>query len=200
MDLPGISETSSSESIARLLSAHREAMQKVARKCLPYRDLDEFSTKLQKNSDHAASELSISSGSCVTFYPHKIYTIEEVTEDSRISVRKGERITSSAEELKERIERLKRISTTARNSKRPESRRGSIPRPPSAEIAARVNYEQEIAQKFEIMDRFLKDQMEQKQDSIDSEVLILRHYSRSNSTPVKNRAIWGLCCSCISGE
>lgn len=128
MDLPGISETSSSESIARLLSAHRAALQKASQKCLPYRDLDEFSAKLQKNSDRATSKISISSGSCVTFEPHKIYTIEELTEDSRISVRKAERVTSSAEELKERIERLKRISTTARNSKRPESRKGSASR------------------------------------------------------------------------
>lgn len=119
-------DSSSSESIARLLSAHREALKNASRKCLPQRDLDEFSAKLQQNNKkHTTSEGSISSDSCITFEPHRIYTIEEVTEDSRISVRKTQLITSSAEELKERIDRLKRLSTTARNSKRPESRRGS---------------------------------------------------------------------------
>nr|XP_029717930.1 uncharacterized protein LOC115260752 [Aedes albopictus] len=195
-------DTSSSESIARLLSAHREALQNASRKCLPHRDLDEFSAKLQqKNSKRQATpDGSISSGSCITFEPHRIYTIEEVPEDSRISVRKTPPMTSSAEELKERVDRLKRISATARNAKRPESRRGSETRPQIVQITTRVNYHEEIVQKFEIIDRFLKDQMELQQDSVSSDLSVRRRYNRSKSTPDQNRVIRSLCCSCISGN
>ncbi|XP_062549995.1 uncharacterized protein LOC134214690 [Armigeres subalbatus] len=194
-------ESSSSESIVCLLSAHRKALNNASRNCAPARDLDEFSSKLQeKGKTHAKSDLSITSSSCVTFEPHRIYTIEEVTEESQVSVRKTQLIASSAEELRERVDRLKRLSAAARNAKRPESRRGSQTKPQSAQISARVMYHEEIVQKFEIIDRFLKDQMELKQDSVSSDLSVRRRYTRSKSSPDQNRMIRSLCCGCIAGN
>lgn len=117
--VPGITETSSAESIVRLVQLHRQALRGASRKFL--RDNDEFSVKLQQqNTESIASD---SSGSRISFVPNRIYTIDEVTEDSALSV--GAEGVKLSVEMRERIDRLKQRSAAARNAKRPESRRGS---------------------------------------------------------------------------
>ncbi|XP_055587600.1 uncharacterized protein LOC129740041 [Uranotaenia lowii] len=196
--------TSSSESIIRLLKEHREAIQNVAKQCMPMRDLDEFGANLRKCASTlgTAKPIPLSSSSCTTFVPHHIYTIDEQTEHSNVSLRKSSSKDSSNEELRQRLQRLRQLSAAARNVQRPISRRGSLSTSPAI-VTARINYHESIVNKFELIDRFLQDQDQIEQENAktsegESLMSITQRYNhRSQSSIEKNRVIKSLCCSCI---
>ncbi|XP_053692439.1 uncharacterized protein LOC128740889 [Sabethes cyaneus] len=195
-----ISEPSSSfESITKLIAMHRKALRNASRCHIPFRDQDEFSAKL---TTKVANVPVSSSESGLTFVRHNIYTIEELTEDSALSISRAKRSKSSEEELMARLEKIKQITTAARTVQRPVSRRSTDIRPPTVPVPARLIYQEEISAKFELMNRFLKDQQEVKQDPIpiSSDESVRQRYLSSRSASEKNRVIGSLCCSCISRQ
>ncbi|XP_058442688.1 uncharacterized protein LOC131425109 [Malaya genurostris] len=184
------------ESFDLMLNLHREALQNVAKWCPPFRDCDEFSTNLHVNAGNVFSDTSITSSSSITLNRHNIYTIEELTENSTLSIRKSQPETSSSTELKQRLEQIKKISSLARNAKRPVTRRGTETRLSLTTLSVRGNYFDNIVERFDLMDRFLNDQQEIKQDSSDESTRL--HCTQSKSASNKNCLVRRFCCYCIS--
>ncbi|XP_055548775.1 uncharacterized protein LOC129732192 isoform X2 [Wyeomyia smithii] len=115
------SESSSTISIGQFEGFHDKTdtgFKNLTKKChIPFRDQDEFSAKL--NSKVASCSVSASLESGLSFIRHNIYTIDELTEDSGLSFAKVRRTTSSEDELMQRLEKLKQVTTAARAVRRP---------------------------------------------------------------------------------
>ncbi|XP_055548774.1 uncharacterized protein LOC129732192 isoform X1 [Wyeomyia smithii] len=195
------SESSSTISIGQFEGFHDKTdtgFKNLTKKChIPFRDQDEFSAKL--NSKVASCSVSASLESGLSFIRHNIYTIDELTEDSGLSFAKVRRTTSSEDELMQRLEKLKQVTTAARAVRRPVSRKGPDMKPNSS-WSTRLNYREVISAKFDLMERFLKDQQEEQQDVIGSDESTGQPHTKSRPVSEKNRVISKLCCSCVSGQ